>query len=188
MPSLKKKYIPLIFVMIVFIVPAIVGTLLYHFHDYFNFKTTNRGTLLTPPMQVQYLYSGLEDGDQKKWRIIHVSGGECAAECQKINFQLGQVQKALGKNHNRVALVFIDGQYQPLKKFQEEFAQQINSNPSATRKSITNKGVPVSNNEIYYKIYLVDPLGNLFMYYPETTDPMNILKDLKKVLEVSQIG
>ena len=39
-----------------------------------------------------------------------------------------------------------------------------------------------------HKIYLVDPLGNLFMYYADTTDPMNVLKDLKRVLEVSQIG
>ena|SRR5688572_11657472 len=37
-------------------------------------------------------------------------------------------------------------------------------------------------------IYLVDPLGNAFMRYPETENPMHILKDLKHVLEVSQIG
>jgi hypothetical protein len=38
------------------------------------------------------------------------------------------------------------------------------------------------------KIYLVDPLGNVFMYYDESENPMHILKDLKKVLGVSQIG
>ncbi|MDX1901015.1 MAG: hypothetical protein SFW66_03295 [Gammaproteobacteria bacterium] len=37
-------------------------------------------------------------------------------------------------------------------------------------------------------IYLVDPAQNVFMSYSDTTDPMNILQDLKRVLEVSQIG
>ena len=38
------------------------------------------------------------------------------------------------------------------------------------------------------KIYLVDPLGNGFMYYSATVNPLDILKDLKQVLKVSQIG
>lgn len=38
------------------------------------------------------------------------------------------------------------------------------------------------------KIYLVDPLGNAFMYYSADANPMDILNDLKRVLEVSQIG
>lgn len=38
------------------------------------------------------------------------------------------------------------------------------------------------------KIYLVDPLGNGFMYYPVSANPLDILKDLKTVLKVSHIG
>jgi len=38
------------------------------------------------------------------------------------------------------------------------------------------------------QIYLIDPQTNLFMYYPSNTNPIHILKDLKRVLEVSQIG
>lgn len=37
-------------------------------------------------------------------------------------------------------------------------------------------------------VYLADPLGNLFMYYPPGAYPMAILKDLKHVLRISQIG
>jgi len=38
------------------------------------------------------------------------------------------------------------------------------------------------------RIYLVDPQGNVFMYYPRTVDPMAIYKDLKRLLTVSQVG
>ena len=37
-------------------------------------------------------------------------------------------------------------------------------------------------------IMLVDPLGNLMMSFPQSMDPRDILKDLKKLLKISQIG
>lgn len=160
-----KKNLPLLFVAIIFIFPMIAGTLLYQFRDNFHFKTTNHGTLLTPPLQVQYLYVGLKEGDTKKWRIIHIADAACDEQCQKINFQIEQVHKALGKNYNRVAVLFIDNKAAQFQKFQTDFSQ------------------PALN-----KIYLVDPLGNLFMFYSDSANLMDVLKDLKKVLEVSQIG
>lgn len=39
-----------------------------------------------------------------------------------------------------------------------------------------------------HRIYLIDPAQNIFMSYPETIGPLDILHDLKRVLEVSQIG
>tara|TARA_A100001015_G_scaffold26700_1_gene29873 strand:+ start:1275 stop:1790 length:516 start_codon:yes stop_codon:yes gene_type:complete len=37
-------------------------------------------------------------------------------------------------------------------------------------------------------IYIIDPLGNLVFRYAITTDPELVLKDLKRLLKVSQIG
>jgi hypothetical protein len=38
------------------------------------------------------------------------------------------------------------------------------------------------------RIYLVDPLGNLVMSYPPGTDAKDLLKDLGRLLRLSQIG
>lgn len=38
------------------------------------------------------------------------------------------------------------------------------------------------------RIYLVDPLGNLVLSYPPGTDPKDLLKDLSRLLRLSQIG
>lgn len=38
------------------------------------------------------------------------------------------------------------------------------------------------------QIYLVDPVGNIFMYYPQNVNPMAIFKDMKRLLSVSQTG
>jgi cytochrome oxidase Cu insertion factor (SCO1/SenC/PrrC family) len=37
-------------------------------------------------------------------------------------------------------------------------------------------------------IYLVDPLGNLMMYYPSDADPRGMIQDLQRLLKYSQIG
>jgi hypothetical protein len=37
-------------------------------------------------------------------------------------------------------------------------------------------------------IYLVDPLGNLMMYYPPEVDPRGMIQDLQRLLKYSRIG
>ena len=37
-------------------------------------------------------------------------------------------------------------------------------------------------------VYIVDPNGNLVLYYDMARNPKDILQDLKKMLRVSQIG
>lgn len=143
------KRTKLYLVVMLFFLPMIASWVLYHYHDYFQLKTTNHGTLIEPPVNEPSFQK------EKIWRIIYVNSGSCDVLCQKRNFMLHQVQKALGKDSERVKILLAD---KPFNQMQSG------------------------------KIYLVDPAANIFMYYPDSTDPMNILKDLKKVLEVSQIG
>lgn len=73
---------------------------------------------------------------------------------------LQHMQQAFGKNAQRIVVLQLD-----------------------------NKHVLRQNKLIQAnKIYLVDPLGNLFMYYASTENLKNIYHDLKRLLEVSQIG
>ena len=37
-------------------------------------------------------------------------------------------------------------------------------------------------------VYIIDPHGNLVLFYPMNTEPKPVLEDLKKLLKVSQIG
>lgn len=161
-----------LFIMIfIFLLPVAASWLLFHYHTHFHLKTLNHGTLISSPIDVKYLYSGIADAQQKKWRVIYVANETCDNACQQIDHQLKQVQKALGKDSDRVRMMLINTKNSQLEKLKTSFVQQGNQDF-------------VTNN----KIYLIDPLGNLFMYYPSDVNPMNVLKDLKRVLEVSQIG
>jgi cytochrome oxidase Cu insertion factor (SCO1/SenC/PrrC family) len=82
----------------------------------------------------------------------------CDDQCDNKFHLLQQIKKALGKDGNRTLV--------HLNKVQEIPSGYVRN----------------------HMIYLVDPHGNLFMFYEDTVNPMDILKDLKKVLGASQIG
>lgn len=146
---------------IIFIFPVIAGSFLYFFHDQFHFKTTNHGILVTPPISIQ--------PTEKKWQIIYVFNSS-DKEHQNIDHALHQLQIALGKDHDRIKITTLNEKALELQTFKIHFQTR-------------DKNFMIEN-----KIYLVDPLGNLFMYYKSSTNLMGVLKDIKKVLEVSQIG
>lgn len=156
---------------LMFVIPVVASWCLYHYHNYFRLKTLNHGTLVNPAIDAAFLYADTSKKTEKKWRVIYVSDTSCDAQCEKIQFELQQVQKAMGKNSDRVN------------------TQRITLNDLLSKKLTTVFGKAGTPDFITSrKIYLIDPLGNLFMYYPETTNPMNVLNDMKRVLEVSQIG
>jgi hypothetical protein len=37
-------------------------------------------------------------------------------------------------------------------------------------------------------VYLIDPLGNLVMYFPPDLDPKDAVRDIKHLLKLSNIG
>jgi hypothetical protein len=168
---MKKPHKQLFIILIIFILPVIASWVLFHYHTLFHLKTSNYGTFTHAPIDVTYLYSGNAHIEQKKWTILYITSNNCDNECQQINHQLQQVQKALGKNRDRVTILLIKSNNTQMQKLKILLNQQ--ENPSFVMEN---------------KIYLIDPLGNLFMYYPEQVNPMNILKDLQHLLEVSQIG
>jgi hypothetical protein len=96
-------------------------------------------------------------------------------------YTLHQLRIALGKDQERVALTLLaDPACQtPLHDF-----RQLTFNAQDKTQLQNSLGAPFASDQIY----LVDPNANVFMTYPATANAMNILKDLKKVLEVSQIG
>lgn len=161
----RKNYTPFVFLILSFFIPIAASWFLYYNHEHFNLKTTNHGILLNPPLDVRNLW---QDKNAKKWQVVYVSKDTCDTDCENVIYTLNQIKKALSKNSERINIKHVMSH----TSFSSEQIQRFSKNDF----SIQNK------------VYLVDPAGNLFMYYADTSNPMNILKDLKHVLEVSQIG
>lgn len=189
----NKKKTPIIFFIIVVlaVMPILMGSFLFQHHDFFKFKTLNYGVLINPPIQVQKLK--FIDNNKKKWQLIYIPTGCCDKQCEKKLYLLHQIQKALSTDGERINLVF-SAQQTCQQELLSKMGQQYNfhyhalSNPE--NKKLHSDFSRHSQKEfvITNKIYIVDPRGYLFMYYPNKIAPVGILKDLKILLQTSQIG
>ncbi len=125
------------------------------------------------------------------WVLVYPgSAGGCDSRCQTALYDMRQVRLALGKDMSRVVTLLLldrmpeDGLRHWLAA--EHAAMLLGSAAAKTRNSLSKAfGQPGPSGDW---IYLLDPLGNLLMRYPVTVDPSGMLKDLKRLLRLSQIG
>lgn len=184
MHKTQKVHFKLTLLVMIALFPALCGWFLYHYRDHFQFKTLNRGTLMSPAVQINDFQA--KNGTQKLWQIVYAPNGCCDSQCQKTMFTLHQLRLVLGKDSKRVGLTLVTNKTCAKTDAHDFNHIEFNQQQYTTlQNSLTQQNRTTSADN---KIYLVDPIGNLFMYYPGTVDAMNILKDLQRVLEVSQIG
>jgi hypothetical protein len=165
MKKLHKKINPLFWLISITLLPILISWCLYFYHTQLHFKSLNHGVLITPAIPAPLFNKNSLAANHKVWRIIAIDKGDCKDNCPALRHTLSQIQTALGKDYRRVELVFLNSDDQDVISMQK----LLQLDPRA-------------------KIFLQDPLNNLFMYYPDTVNPMGILKDLQQVLKASQIG
>ncbi len=175
-------------VTIILVVPLLVitvSTWMYLSGKFNPVSTTNQGQLILPPISVSSIpVKGERLGESQRWRLILVDNGDCAERCQEWIYWLRQVHTALGKRSERVERVFMTSGEAPTKLTDypgydfveltedENFWQQ-------------NFHRPALKDNI---ILVADPLGNIMMLYDQNHGGKQILKDVKKMLKVSNIG
>ena len=182
----------LIGVALMFFAPLAVSFLLYYGHGWHPGGHVNQGELVQPaqplPLEVMPTASGGETDAQvlrHKWTMLYVQRGPCADKCLRHLYDTRQVRTALDREMNRVQRMFIaDANCCDMQKLREIHPDLI----------VVRAGPPVApllallpgaNSD---RIYLVDPLGNLMMFYEPDAKPKGMLEDMKRLLQLSQIG
>lgn len=185
-PSSRSKFLLLIGV---FALPVIAAYL-----SYFGVRPaghTNYGELIavTP---LQQTAGSTHDGRafdlrdlQGKWLMVHVGPAACDADCVQQLYLMRQLRIAQGKAQSRIERVWVltdaaavDPQLlaghaglHVWRPADPAFAEQFPAPRARTA-----------------HIYMVDPLGNLMLRFPEQAEPKGIMKDLKLLLKASQVG
>jgi glutathione peroxidase-family protein len=173
----------------VFVFPVVIGLVLY-FADW-RPGGKSYGELLQPshPLNIQPLQTvqgklfNVADW-RGKWHLVVVTSGGCDSDCQKDLVMVRQVHAALGKELDRVQrILVVSGVAQPevLKAVQMQYRDLVIL-PEAG--ALARQFELTGNNGVY----LVDPLGNLFMRYPKKTNPNGLRKDLIRLLTYSWTG
>jgi cytochrome oxidase Cu insertion factor (SCO1/SenC/PrrC family) len=145
---------------------------------------TNFGQLLLPPNQLQQVQL-LDENEmpwsqeeaEKRWLVVYLTSNNCDKSCQEATHLLRQINIALGKEAHRVTRLLVQQTGAFNAQLQQEYPALIQLTSSATEVFKKGQG-----------IYLVDPLGNIMMYYSKNFVGKELLKDLKKLLKNSNIG
>ncbi|MCH7852765.1 MAG: hypothetical protein IIB76_00335 [Proteobacteria bacterium] len=183
----------LLLVAALFVGPLLIASLMY----YGNFSwlpdgRTNHGRLLEPIINLneadgERLLSNLTSGEtDNHWALLYVHSGECSDSCREALYRLRQSRLMLGSEMDRVKRIFLHGKIAPDTLFLEQQHRGLIT--------ISNHGL---DKLLHMKqprdlraggFYLVDPLGNLVLYFTPELAPRDMVDDIKHLLKLSRIG
>lgn len=162
-------------------------------------KTTNNGQLIIPVVETQksdYLgfdkFSTDNAGELNgHWLIANIIPSQtCNKICQDAIYKSKQLHLMLNKDLSRVRRIVIlldettaaaqtaDWWKDDTRLLKFKGSPALITKIKQIRKGILPEGM----------LFLIDPLGNIMMQYETGFDPYKVEKDLKKLLNVSQIG
>jgi cytochrome oxidase Cu insertion factor (SCO1/SenC/PrrC family) len=172
----------------VFFGPLAVAAWMYYSGAFLPEGRTNHGTLMAPLVNVVEKLPASEVAKQADgyWALIYVNNDECAEACRQALYTLRQSQKMLGKEMARLRRVFLHGVSSPDTVFlADEHAGLIAARDDSLSAIIINEKPATLAAGGYF---LMDPLGNLVMYFQPDINPSEMVADIKRLLKLSRIG
>jgi hypothetical protein len=119
-----------------------------------------------------------------KWVLVTVDSGLCDEACHAKLYFMRQVRLVQGKEKHRIErLWLINDDVVPNAELVKEFEGTlvVNSKDSEILNFIETAELQTKH------IYLIDPIGNLMMRFPENVDGTKMGHDIKRLLHVSQL-
>lgn len=175
--------------------------------------TTNNGNLINPPVDITALDMRDEEGElqfrsfeeriqevdaddyvPEPWLMVIVSARPCGDECLERVRGLRQLHITLGGDMPRVRRYFLHAQPAELPdalrtRFREDFPSMGISFGDSQRieSGLSEGGVALDLQDDLY-VFMVDPVGNVMMYYDSSHELREIQEDVERLLEFSSLG
>ena len=194
---IKKNFV---IAMLIFLTPILVilsSTIWYYSGASLPEGRVNNGQLLSPPIDVgklgvTYDYQPFNiETIERDWMIFQFIKGECSLICEDAAYVARQANIALNRESIRVSRFLLsdsDKNFDILEKY-----KPLNHGTYGESSLITKEFESQNINPFEEgSLFIVDPLGNIIMFYGPKEDKnenfKQILEDLKKLLRVSKIG
>ena len=160
------------------VAPVLAGWVLYLSH-WTPRDSGNYGELIPPrPLSAPAL-----DALRGKWALVAFDDAACDPYCEKKLYFMRQVRKAQGKEFERVERLWV---LTDAATPRAELLAAIEGTRIVRLKNIGGAGDFPGYPSRH--IYVIDPLGNLMMRFPQDPDPSRMVKDLQRLLKSSRIG
>jgi cytochrome oxidase Cu insertion factor (SCO1/SenC/PrrC family) len=191
----------LIGVALMFFAPLALSFYLYYGKYWHPGGRVNAGELIDPARPLPALalpLAGAASGGAEqtnpqflkgKWTFLYLQHGRCDDECRRHLYDTRQVRLALDREMDRVQRVFIgDNDCCDLQELLSAHPDLIAIRASAADEPLIALLPERSGALNSHRLYVIDPLGNLMMFYPADAKPKGVLEDMKRLLRLSSIG
>jgi cytochrome oxidase Cu insertion factor (SCO1/SenC/PrrC family) len=175
----------LLLIAAVTLAPIVASYTIYYFFP--REPAANYGALL-PTAPIPGIEGTRPDGSpfrfdelRGRWVLLAQGRGNCDAGCERRLYATRQARTMQGKEQDRVVRVFLqEGDAAPSAALlaQHPGLVVVRVPASVAAQLPDNAG----------SLYLVDPLGNLVLRYPDDPDIKGIARDLTRLLQASRIG
>ena len=130
--------------------------------------------------------SPLHAHNEGHWVLLYANTGPCGEACEFSLYTLRQSRLMLGKEMERLVRAFLHGEAPPDTVLMAEEHEGLVTFRDGTLNELLEAQRPADLAAGGY--YLVDPLGNLVMYFRSDIDPQAMVEDIKHLLKLSRIG
>lgn len=198
--SKKTSLVKLLAIFFLFALPLFVANQMFSDQEYLRDRQkTNNGTLIVPPKPLPdvELFDPLGDQDDGKlfgkWTLFYITGSDCDEACVNNLYAMRQIRLTAGEHTRRVqrALFYWNGVPSNVVDNFENYAGQLIVKESGNTNELMREHFKLNdgaNPVVTNRLYVIDPNGNLIMFYEPGVDPIGIIKDLSKLLRASRIG
>ena len=165
-----------------FILPIAFGTLFFYANpNYFSESTVNYGELVRPVIATEEGDIEIDGGAslQGVWTMVYVSS-RCDDVCEKAVVDMKTIRTLMNADMRRIQrMIIIENNSTPTVNDEALIKAKI------TSEKLTKSLKKYTENVIY----LIDPIGNIMLYYePQNIDIRLVIKDLKRLFKYSRIG
>ena len=165
-----------------FILPIAFGTLFFYANpNYFSESTVNYGELVRPVIVIDEsdIEIDSEASLQGIWTMVYVSS-RCDDACEKAVTDMKTIRTLMNDDMRRIQrMIIIKDNSTPKNRDESLIKAKI------TSEKLTQNLKKYTENAIY----LIDPIGNIMLYYePQNIDIRLVIKDLKRLFKYSRIG
>lgn len=184
----------ILLVTVLLAMPFVLGFALYHF-GWRPASSGNYGELIQPPVALPD--SGLLQANGRelpsaelkgKWLLVLAGDGPCDTLCVKRLHDMRQIQVSLNKEMGRLRRLWLGGGSSGdpvLPALRQTYPDLLVAAPApgvagdAWRRALDGRQP---------RLYVVDPLGNVILRYPDSPDLNRVRKDVERLLKYSWVG
>jgi len=183
----KSGRLQFLLIAAVFFGPLLAAAWLYYQGDALRpEERANHGALLEPIVNLHDVVAGAAILDNRTWLLLYANDGVCGDTCREALYTVRQSRLMLGKEMDRVERVFLHGARAPdTLLITDEHKGLITLQDAALRAVLDNKKPGTLDAGGYY---LIDPHGNLVLYFGPEINPRDMVDDIKRLLKLSRIG